>query len=238
MVSSIALYKYPLLYPRRRDLWRGSFVVRIDVAGYIDAVVREVKGCEHEDRPARVVVVTRTYDASVDDIWGALTRPDRLARWFLPVSGSLRLGGRYQFEGNAGGVITRCERPHAFAATWESGDSLTWVVVALSQDPRGGTRLELEHIAHVGDSHWDQFGPGAVGVGWDLALTGLALHLATGGASVDRAESAAWSASAEGKEFMRRSSEDWCRASIAFGTDREAALAAAGRTTAAYIGES
>ena len=40
------------------------------------------------------------------------------------------------------------------------------------------TRLTLEHIAHEdeeGLKFWDQFGPGAVGVGWDLALLGLAV---------------------------------------------------------------
>jgi hypothetical protein len=39
--------------------------------------------------------------------------------------------------------------------------------------------LTLEHIAHkdgIGEEHLKQFGPGAVGIGWDLALHGLARH--------------------------------------------------------------
>jgi hypothetical protein len=122
------------------------------------------------------------------------------------------------------------------AVTWEFGGSVSWVTVTLAEDPKGGTCLELEHVTPAND-HWKQFGAGAVGVGWDLALVGLALHFANGGAPVDRGEAAAWSASAEGKDFMRRSSDDWCRASIAGGADRAAALAAAKRTIAAYTGE-
>jgi hypothetical protein len=165
-----------------------------------------------------------------------LTSAERIPRWFLPVSGDLRLGGRYQLQGNAGGTITRCEPPRLLALTWEWAGTASWLTVSLAEDPAGGTRLELEHIAHVDDEFWDRFGPGAVGVGWDLALMGLARHLATG-ATVGRDGAAAWSASDEGKDFVRRSSEDWCRASIAAGADDAAARAAAARTTASYGGE-
>ena len=48
-----------------------------------------------------------------------MTNGERIPRWFLPVSGELGPGGRYQLEGNAGGVITVCERQSHFALTWE-----------------------------------------------------------------------------------------------------------------------
>ncbi len=210
--------------------------MKIDVARQIGAVVREVGNREHEGRPARVIVATRTYETDVEDVWDALTSAERIPRWFLPVTGDLRLGGRYQFQGNAGGTITRCEPPRLLAVTWEMGGSPSWLTIALAEDPAGGTRLELEHVAHVGDDLWDRFGPGAVGVGWDGALMGLAQHLASG-ATVDRDKAAAWSASNEGKDFFRQSSEAWCKASIAAGTDSAAAKAAAARTTAFYCGE-
>lgn len=210
--------------------------MKIDVVGQIGAVVREVGSREHEGRPARVVIATRTYDTTVEDVWDALTNAERIPRWFLPVTGNLRLGGRYQFEGNAGGMITRCEPPRLLVVTWEMGGSASWLTISLVEDPTGGTRLELEHIAHIGDDVWDRFGPGAVGVGWDLAMMGLAQHLASG-ATVDRNEAAAWSTSNEGRDFVRRSSEEWCGASITSGTDEKAAKAAAARTTAFYSGE-
>jgi uncharacterized protein YndB with AHSA1/START domain len=208
----------------------------IDVAAYIGAVVREVESHEHEGRPARVVVATRSYDTTIEDLWDALTNAERIPRWFLPVSGDLRLGGRYQFEGNAGGEITRCEPPRALGVIWEWGGNVSWVTVTLSPDPSGGTRLKLEHIVRADADHWDRFGPGAVGVGWDLALIGLGRYLASG-VAVDRREFEAWSASEEGKDFVQRSSEDWCNASIRAGTDQMAAKAAAARTAAFYRGE-
>jgi uncharacterized protein YndB with AHSA1/START domain len=165
----------------------------------------------------------------------ACTNAERIPRWFLPISGELRVGGRYQLEGNAGGTIERCDPPRSFAATWEMGGQVTWIELRLSPGANGGTRFELEHIAHVGDELWAQFGPGAVGVGWDLMLSGLGRHLASG-ASVDRAEAAAWSASEEGRRFMTLSSQAWCDASIAAGTDTADARAAAARTIAAYTG--
>lgn len=210
--------------------------MNIDITRLIGAMSREVSNREHQGRPARVVVARRTYDTNIEDLWDALTSAERIPRWFLPISGDLRLGGRYQLQGNAGGEITQCEPPRHLAVTWEFGGEVTWVDVKLSEDARGGTRLELEHVAVDGDK-WKEFGPGAVGVGWDLVLSlGLHEHLKTR-ASVDPAEAAAWSASEDGKSFMRQSSEDWCRAAIRAGEDEGAARAAAGRTAAAYTGE-
>ena len=92
--------------------------------------------------------------------------------------------------------------------------------------------MRLEHTAHVDDDRWAEFGPGAVGVGWDLSLFGLAEHLATG-APVHHDESAP---SPDLVTFMRLSSDDWCRASIEAGTPADEARAAADRTSAAYTG--
>jgi uncharacterized protein YndB with AHSA1/START domain len=209
----------------------------IDVIRTIGAVTREVASREHEGRPARVVVATRTYDTSMDDVWDAISNPERIPRWFLPVSGDLRLGGRYQLQGNAGGEITRCEPPRHLAVTWEFGGEVSWLSVNLAADPRHCTRLVLEHIAHVDDERWKQYGPGAVGVGWDMALMGLAQHLESG-APVDTQAAMAWLGTPEGKDLVRRSSDDWRRASVADGTDAAEAEAAAKRTTAAYTGES
>jgi uncharacterized protein YndB with AHSA1/START domain len=101
--------------------------MQIDVASYIGAVTREVVGREHEGKPARVVVASRSYDTTPDDLWDALTSAERIPRWFLPISGDLKLGGRYQLEGNAGGTITACEPPRRLSVTWEFGGGTTWV---------------------------------------------------------------------------------------------------------------
>ena len=73
-----------------------------DILRYVGAVTREVRSVEKDGRPARVVVAACSYDTSVEDLWDAITNAERIPRWFLPISGDLRLGGRYQLQGNAG----------------------------------------------------------------------------------------------------------------------------------------
>jgi uncharacterized protein YndB with AHSA1/START domain len=209
--------------------------MKIDVAQVIGAVTRTVERQDRDGRPARVVIATRSYDAEVAEVWDAMTNAERIPRWFLPITGDLRLGGRYQLHGNAGGEITGCEPPHLLAVTWEFGGEVSWLTVRLSQTADHQTLLELEHIAHVDDERWRQFGPGAVGVGWDMALMGLGQHLATG-ASADPKAAIAWLSSPDGKIFVAQSSDDWARASVASGTEASQAKAAAARTTAAYSG--
>ena len=201
------------------------------------AVSREVASMEWDGKPARVVVATRAYPTAIDDLWNAITDAERIERWFMPVSGDLRLGGRYQLEGNAGGTIDRCEPPRLLAVTWEFGGNTSWVNVVLEAAGDESTRLRLEHIAQEsaeGQAFWDQFGPGAVGVGWDLGLMGLAKHIETGGEPLPREEE--FLLTPDGRLFAGQSSEGWRAASVAFGTDPEAAKGAAERTTAFYTG--
>jgi len=105
--------------------------MKVDVTEYMGAVSREVQSRDHQGRPAQVVIATRTYDTTMDDAWDALTNGERIPRWFLPVSGDLRPGGRYQLEGNAGGQITECDPPRQLAITWEYGGVVSWVKVSL-----------------------------------------------------------------------------------------------------------
>ena len=206
----------------------------IDVTQQINAVQRQVGTRVLEAGEARTVIISQSYDAAIEDVWDACTNPERIPRWFLPITGELKVGGRYQLQGNAGGTIERCDPPTSFAATWEFGGQVSWIEVRLVAEP-GGTRLVLDHIALVDDERWAEFGPGAVGVGWDAGLMGLATHLASG-QSVAPGEGAAWAASADGRRFMSLASQRWCDASIAAGTDEADARAAADRTTAAYTG--
>src|SRR5215472_18538477 len=204
----------------------------IDVTQQINAVQRQVGTRVLEAGEARTVIISQSYDAAIEDVWDACTNPERIPRWFLPITGELKAGGRYQLQGNAGGTIERCDPPTSFAATWEFGGQVSWIEVRLVAEP-GVTRLVLEHIAQVDDERWAEFGPGAVGVGWDMGFVGLAIHLSSGQA-VAPEEGMAWAASAEGRQFMSLASQRWCDASIAAGTDEAGARAAANRTTAAY----
>ena len=199
---------------------------------------RRVENRDHLGKPAIIAVAIRTYDTTVDDLWDAITTPERLARWFMPVEGDLKLGGRYQLKGNAGGTITRCERPTALDVTWEAMGATSWVCARLAPDG-SKARLTLEHIAHkdgIGEEHLKQFGPGAVGMGWDLGLLGLERHLRDPAAPRDQKWVEAWLVSSEGKGFMRASGEAWGLAHAESGENADEARAKAERTIAAYTG--
>ena len=208
--------------------------MEIDVARVLGLVTRSVRNFEKDGKAASAVTLTRLYDTGVDDLWDALTSRERIARWFLPVEGDLNPGGKYQLKGNAGGTITECAPPTHFAATWEFDGAVSWIDVSLAAE-RSQARLTLEHTAIIED-HWNQFGPGAVGIGWDLAIAGLERYLATG-ASVDHETAEAWMVSPDGKAFMSASGEVWRAAHVASGVDPASAKAQSDRTIAFYRGE-
>jgi len=199
---------------------------------------RRVEEREHLGKPALVGVAIRIYETTVEGLWDAITTPERLARWFLPVEGDLKLGGRYQLKGNAGGTITRCDPPEALDLTWEFAGGTSWVNLRLASASKK-TRLTLEHIAHkdgIGREHLEKYGPGATGVGWDLGLQGLKQHLTSPGVAVDPAAFEAWTASSDGKAFIRKCGEAWGEAYIASGANPGEARAQAERTIAFYTG--
>jgi uncharacterized protein YndB with AHSA1/START domain len=205
--------------------------VNIDPLTTAGLVTRQVSSGVRDGAPTKIVVARRTYSTDRADLWDALTNVERLPRWFLPISGDLRVGGRYQLEGNAGGVVERCEAPELFAVTWEYGANMSWVTVKLS--PTGaGTTLELSHEVPV-DDHWTQFGPGAIGVGWDFGLMGLGVHVDSG-VAVDREWAASFPLSAEGVVFVQRSAAGWADAAAGDGDEPGLAREAANRTVAAY----
>jgi uncharacterized protein YndB with AHSA1/START domain len=208
--------------------------MEIDLTSVLGAVTRSVRNFEKDGKPAAAVTLTRLYDTDAEDLWDALTNAKRIPRWFLPIEGELKLGGKYQLKGNAGGTITACTPPAHFAATWEFGGGMSWIDVRVAAE-RGKARMTLEHTAIIED-HWNQFGPGAVGIGWDLAVMGLAQHLATG-VSPDHEAAEAWMGSPNGKAFMSESGEFWRAAHVASGVDPATAKERSDRTIAFYRGE-
>ena len=103
----------------------------IEVEEQINAVRRRVGSRVLEAGEARTVTISQHFGAPVDDVWDACTNAERIPRWFLPISGDLRLGGQYQIEGNANGTVQECDPPHSFAATWEYGGEVSWIELRL-----------------------------------------------------------------------------------------------------------
>lgn len=214
----------------------------VDVQRQLDAVTRGVTTGERDGAETRVQTLAQTYPAPIEDVWDAVTT-DRIGRWFLPISGDLRLGGRYQLEGNAGGEVRECSPPRDgdahYAATWEFGGGVTWLEVRLTSEGDSATRLELTHTARADDmppGFWEQYGPGATGVGWDGGMLGLAIHLSSEVDGPTPAEAAAWAATEEGVAFYRGAADGWGRAHEGFGADAAAAARAADNTFAFYTG--
>jgi uncharacterized protein YndB with AHSA1/START domain len=206
-----------------------------DLTAHVDAMSRSVRNLERDGKPAKAVVASCVYDTDVADLWDAVTNPDRLRRWFSPVTGELRLGGRFHVENNASGTITACEPQRKVEGTWEFAGAISWITITLAPDANGA-RLELEHVAFI-DPHWDRFGPGAVGVGWDLGFMGLARHLAEPTANLPQEAVAGWHELPEAKAFIRTASDGWGAAAISAGESRERALTAAEATRQFYTGE-
>ena len=216
----------------------------MDVNAQLAAVERGIETRDVDGVLSYVQVLTQTYPAPIDDLWDAVTSAERIPRWFLPISGDLRLGGTYQFEGNAGGEIQRCEPPNGgsagYTVTWGMGGEPAIVHIRLTEVDATSTRLELENVAAVDslpDGVWEQFGPSATGMGWDSGMLGLALHFSGGEAGISPEEAAAWSVSDEGKAFMRGSADAWAAAHEADGATPAVAKAAADTTYGMYVGE-
>jgi uncharacterized protein YndB with AHSA1/START domain len=192
----------------------------IDIPGQLEAIHREVGKRPAEGSEVISVLLRRSYPAPIEDVWEAMTDPDRVERWFFPVSGDLRAGGTFQLEGNAGGDILECEPPRLLKLTFGAPTSL--VELRLSPDGTIATVLELDHTVPI-----EMAGSGAgalyVGPGWDGAFLALGLYL-SGEVAADPVAAAN---SPEGLEFSKQSVHAWTTVVESSGTATTDEIAAA-----------
>jgi uncharacterized protein YndB with AHSA1/START domain len=123
-----------------------------------------------------VVRIEGSYDTDIDDLWSALTDPQRLARWIAEVEGDLHLGGVFRATFTSGwegpGRIDACDPPRHLLLTMTPGREEETVIEAvlgadgdqttLVVEERG---LPLEELA-------------AHGAGWQAHLEDLVAHSA------------------------------------------------------------
>ncbi|HEV7204042.1 MAG TPA: SRPBCC family protein [Jatrophihabitans sp.] len=116
------------------------------------------------------------YDTGIDDLWAALTEPDRLARWIGDVDGDLQLGGTFEarftstWEGP--GRVDVCDHPHRLVVTLEPGTADETVIEAALTPEGDKTRLIIEERGLPLDNL------AAHGAGWQAHGEDLARHLA------------------------------------------------------------
>lgn len=191
----------------------------IDIAKQIGAISRQV-GQQHSEAGEIVrVTMERRYPAEAADVWQAITDPERVSRWLLPVTGDFRQGGSFQLEGNAGGDIVTCEPPRHLMVTFGAETSIIEVLLSGDGDQ---TLLTLTHSVPI-ELAGSATGALYVGPGWDGALLGLGLYLA-GEVSGDPVAAAN---SPEVQSFNVRSIQEWIAVIEASGTAESDAISMA-----------
>ena len=126
----------------------------------------EQRGGQH------VLVQSRELRAPIEDVWAAVTEPDRLARWIGtwegdPASGSVLF--RMLFEGDHPGetmTIRVCEPPHRLHLTSQVGDEV-WLLDLDLTHADGVTTVTLTQPGVTAEQVGD------VGPGWDYYLDRL-----------------------------------------------------------------
>jgi uncharacterized protein YndB with AHSA1/START domain len=203
-----------------------------DIMDTLIGITRTVKTTTLNHREATSVVLQQEVSSPAHEVWAACTEAERIQQWFLPVSGDLSIGGRYALEGNASGEVLDCNPGRSFRVSWVMGagpdSELVFTVTPTNTDH---ALVELNHTATVDPDMMGTYGPGAVGVGWDVTLLGLYQYLRgipTGPSNQLPPQVM--------HPFMAASSDAWANAAIANGADADGARAAAVRTTAFYTG--
>jgi uncharacterized protein YndB with AHSA1/START domain len=88
------------------------------------------------------------FDTDIDDLWAALTEPERLLRWIGTVTGDLRPGGtihaRFTSTWEGPGRIEICEAPRRLLLTMEPGSPDETVTEAVLTSSGDQTRLVIE----------------------------------------------------------------------------------------------
>ncbi|TDD28484.1 SRPBCC family protein [Kribbella turkmenica] len=198
----------------------------MDILEHINAVRREVS----RTGETATVVMRRTYRAEPEELWDALTNPERMRRWFWPVSGDFTVGGTYQLENNAGGEILECEPPKRFKVSFGGPTSL--LELRLQPGADASTELELEHTMSEPPAPG---GSGAlwVGPGWDGGLLGLALYV--DGELPEDTNPVEMAESPEVLRFNEQAVRAWIETVRASGTTTEEDLAEAAKVSMAQF---
>ena len=134
----------------------------------------EVLGRIERDGDEVAAVFERHYPTSPEDLWQACTEPERLARWFAPVTGDMRPGGQFTIHFDDADTpvcrVLACEAPARLVWEWPVRDVATVVTVEVQRDGKG-SRLTLRHEG-LGATQ----APGYA-AGWDTYVRSLGAHL-------------------------------------------------------------
>jgi|SRR5690625_1516871 len=186
-----------------------------------------------------VITLTTTLGQAPAQLWPMLSRLDRLAQWYGPVTGELREGGRLRLPAGVDCRILEVEAPHKMVLelTPAPGSDPEPLMIRLDPEDDGSTSLRLAHTATIAAPLVSRYGPGLVAIGWELAL--LRLAAATDGwrAACLRdvpVPTAQWLAGQEGGEHLRAWAVRWAAQAMAAGVDEQTARRGERETVQAY----
>jgi len=125
-----------------------------------------------------IVRIEDRFDTDLDDVWSALTEPERLARWYGEIEGELRVGGAFRARLHASGWegtgrVEECEPPRRLLIVSkepdEPNEDSTEVTLTGDGDQ---TVLVVEQRGLPLDLLW------AYGAGLQIHAEDLAAHIA------------------------------------------------------------
>ena len=127
----------------------------------------------------REIVLRKEFPDPVEDVWAAVTEPERLARWIGTYTGRGRPGGTVEFtvtgEVDAGGevaapvtvTIHECHAPHRLVVDLPESAERSWrVAVDLTADDGGTVLVFTQQLV-------DGVDPADVAAGWRWYLDRL-----------------------------------------------------------------
>ncbi len=133
-------------------------------------------GSVTKDGDRAMVRFERWLDASIDDVWEALTTPEGLESWLAPAAVDLRKGGMMDIDfgedGLAGGTIRALDPPTLVEYDWKFPGEPDSVIRFELRAEGGRTRLVLEHRRLPVDQAV------GYGAGWHAHLDRLEARLA------------------------------------------------------------
>ena len=141
-------------------------------------------GTFRSDDEGAAVRFERTYDATPEEVWAAVTEPESIRRWlFADAIVEPRVGGVFQLvwseDEKAGGSVLAWEPPYVLEVEWNEGESQTVLRIEIAA-ATGGAVLVLDHRNLTAEIAV------GLGAGWHAHLDALGEALAGREAVEDR----------------------------------------------------
>jgi uncharacterized protein YndB with AHSA1/START domain len=141
------------------------------------ATAQRILGSLRQENGFGVVHVEDIYPTDIDDLWSAVSQPDRLRRWLVEIDGDASVGNtvsaRFTSSWEGRIRIDVCDAPrHLLVTSFDDEYSVETVMEAILTEEASGTRLVIEERGLPLEFYADH------GSGWQAHLEDLAAYLA------------------------------------------------------------